>query len=115
MKPIVERRGFAVLEDAGAIGGDVQSSFGVDDASTVRRALEWIASLHGQRFFFTYLPIAGHAPYESNGSGPFRGRDDFTRYLNALNESDRALGALLDGLAALGLDDETMIVVFGDH
>ena len=115
MKPIIEQRGFDLLEDAGAIGGDMESSFGVDDASTVRRALAWIASLRGQRFFLTYLPIAGHAPYESNGPGPFRGRDDFTRYLNALNESDRALGALLDGLAALGVDDDTVVIVFGDH
>jgi hypothetical protein len=115
MKPIIEQRGFDLLEDAGAISGEAQSSFGVDDASTVRRALAWIASLGGQRFFLTYLPIAGHAPYESAGPGPFRGRDDFTRYLNALNEGDRALGMLLDGLAALGLDDDTLLVVLGDH
>jgi hypothetical protein len=115
MIPIIDGRGFERLEDAAAIGGQVQSSFGVDDASTVRRALDWIASLRGQRFFLTYLPIAGHAPYESNGPGPFRGRDDFTRYLNALNESDRALGALLDGLTALGLEDDTLVIVFGDH
>jgi hypothetical protein len=115
MRAMIERRGFDLLEDAGAIGGDVQSSFGVDDASTVRRALQWIASLEGQPFFLTYLPISGHHPYDASAPGPFRGRDDFTRYLNALHEGDAALGALLEGLERLGLTDDTLVIVFGDH
>ena len=115
MPAMIERRGFDLLEDAGAIGGQVNSSFGVDDASTVRRALQWIAARRGQRFFLTYLPIAGHHPYEASIPGPFKGRDDFTRYLNSLHESDAALGELLDGLRALGLDDDTLVVVMGDH
>ena len=115
MRAMIERRGFDVLDDAGAIGGQIDSSFGVDDASTVQRVLSWIASLDGQRFFVTYLPIAGHHPYESSRPGPYRGRDDFTRYLNALHESDAALADLLAGLRALGLDDDTMVIVAGDH
>ena len=116
MPAMIERRGFDLLEDAGAIGGQVNSSFGVDDASTARRALQWIGSLgEDQRFFVTYLPIAGHHPYESTRPGPFQGRDDFTRYLNALHEGDAALGLLLDGLRALGREDDTLVIVVGDH
>ena len=115
MRAMIDRRGFDLLEDAGAIGGNVESSFGVDDASTVRRALQWIASLEGQPFLLTYLPISGHHPYEATVPGPFRGRDDFTRYLNSLHEADAALGALLDGLRTLGLADDTVVFVFGDH
>jgi hypothetical protein len=116
MPAIIERRGFDLLEDAGAIGGQVNSSFGVDDASTVRRALQWIGSLgKGERFFLTYLPVSGHNPYEVSRPGPFNGTDDFTRYLNALHEGDEALGDLLAGLRALGVDDETMVIVYGDH
>jgi hypothetical protein len=116
MEAIVEHRGFDVLEDAGAIGGQVNSSFGVDDGSTVQRALEWIASLRkGERFFLSYLPVSGHSPYESSRPGPFTGRDDFTRYLNALHEGDEAFGKLLAGLRALGHEDDTLLIVFGDH
>jgi phosphoglycerol transferase MdoB-like AlkP superfamily enzyme len=116
MRAIVDGRGFERLEDAGAIGGQVNSSFGVDDASTVRRALEWITSLgKRERFFLTYLPVAGHNPYEVTRPGPFEGRDDFTRYLNALHEGDEAFGELLDGLRALGILNDTVVIVAGDH
>jgi phosphoglycerol transferase MdoB-like AlkP superfamily enzyme len=116
MAAIIDHRGFERLEDAGAIGGQVNSSFGVDDASTVQRALHWIASLgKGERFFLTYLPVAGHNPYEVTRPGPFEGRGDFTRYLNALHEGDEALGELLKGLRALGIADDTLVIVYGDH
>ena len=72
MKSVIDHRGFEVLEDAGAIGGRVDSSFGVDEASAVERTLGWIDSLRkDERFFVTYLPIAGHHPYASNAAGPF--------------------------------------------
>ena len=45
MEAVVANRGYEVLEDAGAIGGHHESSFGVDEPSTVRRALAWIDSL----------------------------------------------------------------------
>lgn len=116
MSSVVANRGYEVLEDAGAIGGDRESSFGVDEASTVRRALSWIDSLGGdKRFFLTYLPIAGHHPYDTPGQGPFPDRTDSDRYLNALHYADSALGTLLDGFRVRGLYDRTLFVIFGDH
>lgn len=116
MDAVVADRGYDVLEDAGAIGGDRESSFGVDETSTVRRALEWIDSLpRHQRFFLTYLPIAGHHPYDSPEAGPFPEKTDSDRYLNALHYADSALGSLIEGLRARGLDEQTEFVIFGDH
>jgi arylsulfatase A-like enzyme len=116
MKAVVENRGFDVLEDAGAIGGHHESSFGVDEPSTVRRALAWIDLLpRGERFFLTYLPIAGHHPYETPEPGPFPERAESDRYLNALHYADASLGALLRGLRDRGLDRNSLFVIFGDH
>ena len=116
MRSIVERRGYDLLADAGSIGGNVRSSFGVDEASTVRRMLAWIDRRKpAAPFFLTYLPIAGHHPYATTRPGPFRGARDYDNYLNALHEGDEAVGALLDGLRERGLDKETLFVVFGDH
>ena len=65
MDAVVHNRGFDVLADAGDIGGRRESSFGVDEESTVARILEWIDRVPpGEQFFVTYLPTAGHHPYE---------------------------------------------------
>ncbi|HXI88863.1 MAG TPA: sulfatase [Blastocatellia bacterium] len=116
MEAVVENRGYEVLEDAGAIGGNRESSFGVDEPSTVRRALAWIDSLKsGERFFLTYLPIAGHHPYDTPEPGPFPERTESDRYLNALYYADQSLGGLIKGLRERGLEERTLFVIFGDH
>ena len=116
MPGVIKGRGFDRLDDAGAIGGEVNSSFGIDDQSTVDHILKWIDGLEsGKRFFATYMPIAGHHPYATTIKGPFRGTTLFDEYLNALHESDAALGRLLDGLRARGRDKDTLIVLYADH
>lgn len=115
MQGIVDQQGFETAEDAGAIGGNVQSSFGVDEPATIARMLAWIDGLRGQRFLLTYLPVAGHHPYATTAPGPFEGTTEFVAYLNALAEADRALGSLLTGLRQRGLLDRTLFVFVGDH
>jgi len=116
MMSAIDRRGFEIMEDAGAIGGRVDSSFGVDDASTVSRVLQWIDTVDRRTpFFVTYLPVSGHNPYVATVPGPFRSDSDFWRYMNTLHESDAAFGALVDGLRQRRLLENTLFVVFGDH
>ena len=45
MDAVIRNRGYDTLEDAGAIGGDHESSFGIDEPSAVRRILRWIDDL----------------------------------------------------------------------
>jgi len=116
MEGVVENRGYDVIEDAGEIGGNRESSFGVDEFSTVQRALDWIDGLEaGERFFLTYLPIAGHHPYDTPEPGPFRERTEVDRYLNALHYADESMNDLISGIRARGLEDRTLFVIFGDH
>ena len=116
MEEVVQHRGFQMLEDAGDIGGNHESSFGVDDQTTVRRMLNWIDSLpRGERFFITYLPVSGHHPYSSPEPGPFPANEEIGRYRNALHYSDAVLGEFLEGLKARGLFEKTLFVIFGDH
>jgi arylsulfatase A-like enzyme len=116
MEAVVHDRGYDVLADAGDIGGAHESSFGIDEPSTVASILRWIdAGPAGRPFFVTYLPIAGHHPYETPERGPFPDRDEFGRYRNALHYGDAALGALRRGLEARGLDRHTLWIVLGDH
>jgi hypothetical protein len=116
MDAVVRNRGYDVLADAGDIGGHHESSFGVDDRTTVDRMLEWIdRTPRGGRFFITYLPIAGHHPYEVPDPGPVPAADEFGRYRNALRYGDEVLGHLIAGLRARGLESNTAWMVIGDH
>jgi lipoteichoic acid synthase len=116
MDQVVRDRGYGLLADAGDIGGNRNSSFGIDEPSTVSRILAWVDGLpEGQPFFATYLPIAGHHPYETPQPGPFPDRDEFGRYRNALHYGDASLGTLMHGLQARGLDRKTLWIVLGDH
>ncbi|HEX2660660.1 MAG TPA: sulfatase, partial [Polyangia bacterium] len=118
MDAVVRERGFEVLEDGATIGGAFKSSFGVDEASTVRKLLGFVDGLTpGQRFFAVYIPIAGHHPYHAPGAGPRPFPEDSAkeRYFNDLYAGDAALGSLRDGLKARGLDDQTLYVIVGDH
>ena len=116
MEAVIRNRGFDTLADAGDIGGNYNSSFGVDEPSTVARILGWIDALPAhQPFFVTYLPVAGHHPYATPEPGPFPDYDEFGRYRNALHSGDASLGTLIDGLRARGLDHKTLWIVLGDH
>jgi arylsulfatase A-like enzyme len=116
MDSVIQNRGYQTLEDAGDIGGERESSFGIDEESTVRRILQWIdARRPGQPFLVTYLPIAGHHPYSTPGRGLFATDREIDRYRNALHYSDGCVHDLLEGLRQRGLDRETLFVIFGDH
>src|SRR6185503_13975327 len=117
MRSIIDNRGFEVLEDAGHIGGNHNSSFGIDEPSTVQRILQWVDCLRSDEpFCLMYLPIAGHHPYEvPGGDRPFAGETEQARYLNSLHYGDAALGELLRGLRHRGRDTNTLFVIYGDH
>ena len=116
MAELLAPSGFDTMDDAADISGERESSFGVDDVATVRQLLRWVdRQPAGQPFFATYLPIAGHHPYATATPPRTPHATDRDRYLAALGESDAALAALLDGLAARHLDSSTVVVVVSDH
>ena len=116
MKEILAHHRFDSTEDAGAIGGNVESSFGVDEPAVIARILSWVDHTTSDRpFFAMYMPVAGHHPYESSSDGPFRRDTGLGAYKNAIHEGDRALGTLFAGLRERGLLDRTLVVLYGDH
>ena len=116
MDSIVGHSGYDVIEDAGAIGGNRESSFGVEESATVNRMLGWVGSLKpDQKFFLTYLPIAGHHPYDTPQPGPFPDAEEKGRYLNALSYADSAVKALITGLQSQGKLENSLLIFAGDH
>jgi phosphoglycerol transferase MdoB-like AlkP superfamily enzyme len=116
MREVIQNRGFDTLEDAGHIGGNHNSSFGIDEPSAVQRVLQWIDNgPKNQPFLAVYMPIAGHHPYETTTAGPFPEKEEIDRYRSALHEGDQALAQLITGLKSRNLFDQTILIFFGDH
>lgn len=118
-------RGFGQLLDGKDFGGEQVNSWGVSDALLVDNTLEWIDREPGRPFYAVAWTQASHHPYDPQPGQAttdfFAGRPapedawDLGRYLDTLAEVDRQLGRLFDGLRQRGLDDDTIVIVTGDH
>jgi arylsulfatase A-like enzyme len=117
MREVLMDRGFDTLEDAGDIGGNHESSFGIDEAATVNRMLQWIDQdkTKVKPFFAVYMPIAGHHPYNTPTAGPYPENDEINRYRSALHYADQSVAELVAGLRARRLESGTVLLIFGDH
>lgn len=115
MESVLTRSGFAERFDAESLPSRSESSFGVDEESTVDALLGWIDALDGRRFFAAWLPIAGHHPYSSPDRGPFVVDGPHGAWQNAVHYADRCLGRLWDGVRSRGLAENTVLIVVGDH
>lgn len=93
-------------------------SWGGREEYTLGLMEDWIRCQRADApFFLEYITVATHHPYAvpAGYRGPAKPGDRHAEYLNALNYSDRTIGALVDFLAARKLLDHTIIAVTGDH
>jgi arylsulfatase A-like enzyme len=79
------------------------------------RALDFLArAARNDRPFFLYLAYnAPHVPLDP--SPQFAGRSRRGAYGDVVEELDAAVGEVLDALAALGIDDETLVLFTSDN
>jgi len=87
-----------------------------NDNCLVPPVLDFIDSEPGRPFFTMLWTGMAHYPYFP-GPNPqkYVEDDDENKYLNAVRESDAALGQLVQGLKERNLLDDTLIVILGDH
>jgi arylsulfatase A-like enzyme len=100
------------------------SSWGVEDRCMIDGILRWIARDTTKPFFLMGWTVQTHHPYEPTPGRPLtdffgdkRPADDydFGRYLNVLAETDRQLARVFLTLRQRGLEDDTLVVIVGDH
>ena len=117
-RTIRRTRGGAGADTSSAGGEAFASGDFADDADTVAAADEWISARAGSPFFATVWTGNTHHPYVAPpGEQASFGVSDAAhhRYLHALRHADNALGSLLAALRRLGVEEDTLVVVVGDH
>jgi arylsulfatase A-like enzyme len=121
--PFLESRGFGELRDLHQLGCPLVSSWGVEDRCMVDGMIDFITEAPDRAFFVMGWTTQTHHPYEPTPDVPLLGfqrepvpdQYELERYLNVLHETDRHLGRLFDTVRRLKLDQNTLIVVMGDH
>jgi phosphoglycerol transferase MdoB-like AlkP superfamily enzyme len=117
-------RGFGDVRDYHGLSCSAPlSSWGVEDRCMVDGMLQFIDQDPTRPFFLMAWSQQTHHPYEPTPGVPLldlqreRVPDDYDlgRYLNVLHETDRHLGRLFEAIRRAGLDQDTLIVITGDH
>jgi lipoteichoic acid synthase len=100
-------------------GFEATNTFGYEDDIMLKPSEEWITKHKDEPFVAEYLTGTGHYGYECldthYGSKNFADDEQLNRYLNCLRLQDIFLENLVDQYKELGLYDNTIFVIFGDH
>ncbi len=121
---IVENLGyeeFYSVEDMDKEGFEQANYFGYEDDVMLKPSEEWLEKQKksGKPFLATYATITAHhdylAPQKRYGREDFNEDDLVNRYLNSIRYQDLFLKNLIDQYKKLGLYDDTVFVVLGDH
>jgi arylsulfatase A-like enzyme len=97
------------------------------DEAMFADARRFVAAERGRPFFLLLWNYDTHAPYFAPAGEEWDAtrfppavvgnekEEDFRRYLSSMQKADALIGGLVDELDRLGLADDTLIVVTGDH
>jgi hypothetical protein len=90
-------------------------SWGIEEKVAVRHILDLAAQKRDEPLFVFYEMFTAHHPYNACREHELHPLDEYPSYLRALRYIDDRVRELADGIARLGLADDTLIAVFGDH
>jgi lipoteichoic acid synthase len=109
---------FFATEDMSKEGFEETNYFGYEDNIMLEPSSEWLKKNSDEPFLATYLTATGHHQYvvpDRYGMKKFVEDEEYNRYLNTLRYQDFFLRNLFDQYRDLGLYDDTIFIVFGDH
>ena len=110
---------FYSIEDMDTEGFEKTNYFGYEDEVMLEPNEEWLKENGDEPFLATYLTSAPHhdylAPEERYGSKQFTNNELVNRYLNSVRNQDFFLKKLFEQYKELGLYEETVFVIVGDH
>jgi arylsulfatase A-like enzyme len=110
---------FYSIERMSKKGFERTNYFGYEDEIMLEPSRAWLEKHRNEPFLAAYLTSAPHhdylAPHKRYGRVKFTENDLVNRYLNTIRNQDFFLEKLFDQYKQLGLYEETIFVVLGDH
>ena len=110
---------FYPVETMDTEGFEEANYFGYEDDVMLAPSEEWLKEHKDEPFVATYETIVPHhqylAPEKRYGREEFDEDDTVNRYLNSLRNQDFFLKNLFDQYKKLGLYEDTVFVLYGDH
>ncbi|KQV74400.1 hypothetical protein ASC61_04950 [Aeromicrobium sp. Root344] len=109
---------FFALESYRKKGFYKTNTLGYEDDIMLEPSLAWAAAHRNRPFSLEYMTLTAHSEYVLPKDWKMKHYvDDKTEnnYLNAVRYQDRFVGKVIDGFKRLGLYDNTIFVIMGDH
>ncbi len=107
------------LESMDTDGYQKTNYFGYEDDIMLKPSEEWLKEHENKPFMTEYLLGTGHHDYQclgtSHGDENFSENDLANRYLNCVRLQDIFVKNLFDQYKKMGLYDNTIFVLYGDH
>ena len=99
---------------------DEKIGFGLSDKSFFRQTADYLKNLE-QPFYSFIITLSSHVPYKMPDSCqglellPEDEGTLFGNYIQAVHYTDEAIGEFIDYIKELGLYDNSIIALYGDH
>jgi lipoteichoic acid synthase len=109
---------FFATQDMRKEGFEETNYFGYEDNIMLDPSREWLEENGDEPFLATYLTATGHHQYvvpQRYGKKRFVEDEEFNRYLNTMRYQDFFLMNLFAQYRDLGLYEDTIFIVLGDH
>lgn len=109
---------FFATEEMDKEGFGKANYFGYEDDIMLDPSEKWLNQNNDQPFLATYLTVTPHHDYtipDTYGKKEFSEDEELNMYLNTLRYQDFFLKNLMDQYKKLGLYENTVFVIFGDH
>lgn len=109
---------FFPIEEMDKEGFEEANYFGYEDDIMLEPSEEWLKKTGDQPFLATYLTVTPHHDYtvpDRYGKKKFSEDEEVNKYLNTLRYQDFFLKNLFEQYKELGLYEDTVFVIFGDH
>ena len=109
---------FFPIEKMDEEGFEEVNYFGREDDVMLEPSEKWLKKDKEQPFLATYLTVTAHHDYtvpDRYGEKQFSENEELNDYLNTVRYQDRFLENLFDQYKKLGLYEDTVFVISGDH